>query len=122
MFFWFPLAIPCCVENLVPQLFAPDGNGLGHDAGVLFCDEIVADGLHSIGDLGSAHGVGLMLGVKCKVPNLEMMTKTREAGLLTVIAADDFLRFLPPLVIEESHVDEAIAVLDEVAANWGGDG
>ena len=115
--------LACAAANAVVGEIASPGF-LDHvvEIGGYFMDKL--DGLVAArGDVyASAHGVGLMLGVKCKVPNLELMTKTREAGLLTVIAADDFLRFLPPLVIEESHVDEAIAVLDEVAANWGGDG
>ena len=115
--------LACAAANAVVEEIASPG----------FLDRVVEIGGYFMAKLeelvaargdvfGSAHGVGLMLGVTCKVPNLELMTKTREAGLLTVIAADDFLRFLPPLTIEESHVDEAIAVLDEVAANWGKDG
>ena len=67
-------------------------------------------------------GMGLMLGLKCVVPNLEMMTRLREAGLLTVVAADNVLRLLPPLTIEQTHVDEAMAILDRVAREWTSDG
>jgi acetylornithine/succinyldiaminopimelate/putrescine aminotransferase len=37
--------------------------------------------------------------------------------LLTVNAAGNVLRLLPPLTIGKEHVDEAVALLDEVAAN-----
>ncbi len=70
----------------------------------------------------SWRGMGLMLGLKCVVPNLEMMTRLREAGLLTVVAADNVLRLLPPLTIEQQHVDEAVAILDHVASEWTPDG
>ena len=63
-------------------------------------------------------GMGLMLGLKCVVPNADMMTRLREAGLLTVVAADNVVRLLPPLTIEHSHVDEAVAILDRVAGEW----
>ena len=66
----------------------------------------------------SWRGIGLMLGLKCVVPNGDMMTRLREAGLLTVVAADNVVRLLPPLTIEEQHVDEAIAILDQVAGEW----
>jgi acetylornithine/N-succinyldiaminopimelate aminotransferase len=32
--------------------------------------------------------------------------------MLTVGAADNVVRLLPPLIIDEGHVDEAIRVLD----------
>jgi acetylornithine/N-succinyldiaminopimelate aminotransferase len=63
-------------------------------------------------------GAGLMLGLKCVVPNTEMVNRLREAGLLTVGAGDNTVRVLPPLIIGENHVDEALAILDKVAAAW----
>jgi 4-aminobutyrate aminotransferase-like enzyme len=42
---------------------------------------------------------------------------------LTVPADDNVVRFLPPLIIENSHADEAIYILDKVASAWEhGDG
>ena len=71
----------------------------------------------------TVRGMGLMLGLKCKVPNLDMWNRLRDANLLTVPADDNIVRLLPPLTIETSHVDEAIAILDKVAGAWGtGDG
>jgi acetylornithine/N-succinyldiaminopimelate aminotransferase len=63
-------------------------------------------------------GAGLMLGLKCVVPKKEMVNRLREAGLLTVGAGDNTVRVLPPLIIGENHVDEALAILDKVAAAW----
>ncbi len=63
-------------------------------------------------------GAGLMLGIKCAVPNTDMVNKLREAGLLTVGAGDNAVRVLPPLIAEEGHVEEALAILDKVCAAW----
>jgi len=63
-------------------------------------------------------GKGLMLGLKCRMPNTELQNKLREAGLLTVGAGDNVLRLLPPLIIEERHIDEAMTILDGVAKAW----
>jgi acetylornithine/N-succinyldiaminopimelate aminotransferase len=63
-------------------------------------------------------GAGLMLGIKCVVPNTEMVNKLREAGLLTVGAGDNAVRLLPPLIVEERHVEEALAIFDKVCAAW----
>jgi acetylornithine/N-succinyldiaminopimelate aminotransferase len=60
----------------------------------------------------SVRGVGLMQGMKCVVNNLDLMTATRDAGLLTVVAGDNVLRILPPLTVHKSEIDEAIGLLD----------
>lgn len=58
-------------------------------------------------------GAGLLLGMKCVVPNAVLAAKAFEHGLLTVLAGDNVMRFLPPLIIDEAHVSEAIAILEE---------
>lgn len=55
----------------------------------------------------SVRGMGLMIGMKCAVPAGDMVTACREAGLLTVPAGDNVARLLPPLIIDQNHVDEA---------------
>lgn len=63
-------------------------------------------------------GKGLLTGLRCEVPNGEVSDKLRADGLLTVTAADNVVRLLPPLIVEESHIDEAIGILDGVARKW----
>ena len=63
-------------------------------------------------------GKGLMIGLKLGVPNTEMQARLREAGLLTVTAGDNVLRLLPPLIIGETEIAEAAAILERVAAGW----
>ena len=62
--------------------------------------------------------MGLLLGLRCVVPNGDMMARLREQGLLTVAAAENVLRLVPPLIIEESHIDEAMGILERVCADW----
>ncbi|KAF0228398.1 MAG: acetylornithine/N-succinyldiaminopimelate [Beijerinckiaceae bacterium] len=52
-------------------------------------------------------GSGLLLGIKCKVPNTEFVAAGREAGILTVGAGDNVVRLLPPLNIGENEIREA---------------
>jgi len=59
-----------------------------------------------------------MLGIECVAPNRDLMAKLRAGGLLTVAAGDNVLRLLPPLIIEESHIDEAVAILDTTCGEW----
>jgi acetylornithine/N-succinyldiaminopimelate aminotransferase len=63
-------------------------------------------------------GKGLMIGLKLGVPNTEMQTRLREQGLLTVTAGDNVLRLLPPLIIGEPEIGEAIAILQRVLSGW----
>ena len=63
-------------------------------------------------------GVGLMRGLVCGPDCAVVMGKLCDEGLLTVLAADNVVRLLPPLIIEESHVDEAIGIFETVAKNW----
>jgi acetylornithine/N-succinyldiaminopimelate aminotransferase len=60
-------------------------------------------------------GEGLMLGLKLKTPNTDFVAEARAAGLLVVAAGDNVVRLLPPLIIGESEVAEAVARLDKAA-------
>jgi acetylornithine/N-succinyldiaminopimelate aminotransferase len=63
-------------------------------------------------------GKGLMIGLKLGVSNAEMQARLREQGLLTVTAGDNVLRILPPLIIGDAEIAEAMAILERVAAGW----
>jgi acetylornithine/N-succinyldiaminopimelate aminotransferase len=69
----------------------------------------------------SVRGAGLMLGLECVVPAGDVVNRLRDGGLLTVAAAENVVRVLPPLIIEQSHIDEAAAIIETVAAKWGSD-
>lgn len=61
-------------------------------------------------------GEGLMLGLKCRVPPAEVMAACRDQGLLTVGAGDNVLRLLPPLIVSEAEIADAVTRLDAAAA------
>ena len=56
-------------------------------------------------------GAGLMVGIKAIVPAGELVTAFRDHGLLTVPAGDNVVRLLPPLIIDQNHVDEALEMI-----------
>ncbi len=62
-------------------------------------------------------GMGLMRGLKCAdgIASGDMVAKLRENGLLTVGAGENVVRILPPLIIEDAHIEEAAAILDKTA-------
>jgi acetylornithine/N-succinyldiaminopimelate aminotransferase len=73
---------------------------------------------HHPGIFAEPRGKGLLTGLKCRVPNGEMVDRLRHAGLLTVAAGENVVRLLPPLIIDELHVTEAANILDKVAGQW----
>ena len=70
----------------------------------------------SHGDVfAEVRGRGLMLGVVCKVPNMDVVNAGYETQVLTVPGGDNVIRILPPLTITEAEIDDAIARLDQAA-------
>ena len=64
-------------------------------------------------------GKGLMLGVKMKIEPRGFVAHLRdEHQLLTVAAGDNTLRLVPPLVIDDSHIDEFFEKLSAGAASF----
>lgn len=67
------------------------------------------------GVLEDVRGSGLMVGLKCagdEGTNMDLVMRLMAGGLLAVPAGDNVVRFVPPLIIDESHVDEAMAILE----------
>lgn len=58
-------------------------------------------------------GKGLIQGLEVQGrPAGEIVVKSQEAGLLVITAGNNVLRLVPPLVIENRHVDEMIEKLE----------
>jgi acetylornithine aminotransferase len=57
-----------------------------------------------------------MLAAELTVPGKEIVRQVLGAGVLINCTQEKVLRFLPPLIIEQRHVDEMIAVLRPVLA------
>ena len=60
-------------------------------------------------------GLGLMLGIQLhqKFVALELVNQLKDDGLLLVSAGENVMRILPPLIIEEEHIVEAINTLEQ---------
>jgi acetylornithine/N-succinyldiaminopimelate aminotransferase len=59
--------------------------------------------------LEALRGEGLMLGLKCKVTNSDLIAAMLDQRLLAVGAGDNVVRFLPPLIVGEAEIDDALA-------------
>lgn len=78
-------------------------------------EEVVAANPHVFEEV---RGNGLMLGLKAVPVNGEVIGALRDEGLLTVGAAENVVRILPPLIIQEAQVEEAVQALERVCAKW----
>jgi acetylornithine/N-succinyldiaminopimelate aminotransferase len=78
-------------------------------------EEVVASHPHVFAE---QRGKGLLTGLRCAVPNMEVVEKLRYSGLVTVAAGENVVRLLPPLIIEEQQIAEATRILDKVAGQW----
>lgn len=67
-------------------------------------------------DIVEVRGTGLMIGVEMKNPVSSLVTSAREKGLLVLNAGPNVLRLLPPLIINQAHVDEAINTIEKCLA------
>ena len=70
------------------------------------------------GVIAEVRGSGLLLGLKLHVPSAAFIARLRERHLLAVGSTENVARLLPPLIIEERHVKEAMDALGEACASF----
>ena len=61
-------------------------------------------------------GKGMMQGLRCVPLNTDVVKALREQKLLVLAAGENVVRMLPPLIVTEAQIDEAVAIIDRVAA------
>lgn len=63
-------------------------------------------------------GEGLLLGLACHCSSSAMIAHLREEGLLTVGAAGNVVRLLPPLTVRTEEITQALRLLEHGAASF----
>jgi acetylornithine/N-succinyldiaminopimelate aminotransferase len=53
-----------------------------------------------------------MIGLKCRIPNTGLVTAAMGERLLVIGAGDNVVRLLPPLIVTDADISEAVARLD----------
>lgn len=117
------------------------GNPLAMAVGNAVLDVILADGfLERVQALGlrlkqklamiadqhphlieEVRGEGLMLGLKCRVPNADLNAYMRGEKLLAVPAGDNVIRLLPPLIVEDAELDDAMDRIERACIAYESD-
>ena len=86
---------------------------LGPQVRALAADAVTAHCPHLVTEV---RGEGLLLGLRCVVPNGQLVDALREERLLAVGAGDNVVRLVPPLVVTEAEVGDAMGMLDRACA------
>ena len=109
-----PLAM--AVGNAVLDIILADGF-LEHVRDVAL---VFRQGLAALKDrypdvIEDIRGEGLMLGIKTRIPNTELVMAMRQEHLLAVSAGDNVIRLLPPLTTTAQEAREGLARIDRAA-------
>jgi acetylornithine/N-succinyldiaminopimelate aminotransferase len=62
--------------------------------------------------ISEVRGEGLLIGLRMVPPAAEMVDELRAEKMITVGAGDNVVRLLPPLIISEAEIAEAVARID----------
>ncbi|NWG25192.1 MAG: aspartate aminotransferase family protein [Pseudorhodoplanes sp.] len=66
--------------------------------------------------ISEIRGEGLLLGLQAVVPNGDLVAEFRNEKLLAIAAGDNVVRLLPPLIVGEAEVAEAVGMIDRACA------
>jgi len=73
--------------------------------------EVIRGGLPRRDGVAEVRGMGLMIGVELARPCGELVRQALDAGLVINVTADNVVRMLPPLVMNEAEAREVLARL-----------
>jgi acetylornithine/N-succinyldiaminopimelate aminotransferase len=66
--------------------------------------------------LAEIRGEGLLVGLRAVVPSGELVDELRAEKLITVAAGDNVVRLLPPLIVSEAEIAEAVRRIELACA------
>ena len=61
---------------------------------------------------------GLLLGLQLKVNQAKFIEKLMKEKLLTIRAAENVVRILPPLNVSKKEIDQAVTIINKVCKSY----
>lgn len=114
-----PLA--CAAVCKVIELFEKQGVLANVEKVGVYLEKAL-DGLAAeFSSIKARRGIGLLQGLVFDRPVGDIIKRAMDKGLVLINAGTDIIRFVPPLVIEERHVDDMIGILRECLAEAEGE-
>jgi acetylornithine/N-succinyldiaminopimelate aminotransferase len=110
-----PLAMAC--GNAVLDVILADGflDSVKHKA-LLFKQKLAELKDRYPAAIAEVRGEGLLVGLRMVPPVSEMVDELRAEKMITVAAGDNVVRLLPPLIISEAEIAEAVSRIDSACA------
>jgi len=66
--------------------------------------------------ISELRGEGLLMGLRAVVPQADFVAALRAEKLLSVAAGDNVVRLLPPLIVTEAEINQAVGMIDRACA------
>ena len=88
------------------------------DTGIYFKDELFKLKFKYPKIIKEVRGIGLLVGIKIAVDQNKFIQKLINNKLLTVKAAENVVRLLPPLNVSKKEIDEAVTIINKVCKNY----
>ena len=88
------------------------------DTGIYFKEELFKLKLKYPKIIKEVRGIGLLVGIKITVDQNKFIQKLINNKLLTVKAAENVVRLLPPLNVSKKEIDEAVTIINKVCKNY----
>jgi acetylornithine/N-succinyldiaminopimelate aminotransferase len=134
-----------CASEKVAELFTPGTHGTTFGAGPVimeacrvvletltqpgFMERVEGTGVYFLEKLrmlaqnhpdkvSEVRGMGLMLGIELKGQGAPLVAQLLERGFVANCTQDKVLRFLPPLIVVQEHIDALVETLDQLLAAW----
>jgi len=112
-------AIACAAAIAVIEAIEEDG--LLENAALL--GEYTKDRLNKLKERHSIidhiRGIGLMIGIQLTGPGKEIVDKCLQNGLRINCTNDTVLRFMPPMIATQEHINKAVSILESVLTELG---
>jgi len=112
-------AIACAAAIAVIE--AIEEEGLLENASLL--GEYTKDRLNKLKDrhpiIDHVRGIGLMIGIQLTGPGKEIVDKCLQNGLRINCTNDTVLRFMPPMIATQDHINRAVSILESVLTELG---
>ena len=126
----FGIETNAIIDGSRVRVTMPEIENLGIELGDKIMNELKVDDIKFLGGynveevikkyptlVSGIRGRGLMLGIESKIKNEILIKEMINHKLLTVKASQNIIRILPPLILEEKHVDEAILKINKAFKN-----
>jgi acetylornithine/N-succinyldiaminopimelate aminotransferase len=66
--------------------------------------------------IAELRGEGLLVGLRAVVPSAELVDELRAEKMITAAAGDNVVRLLPPLIVSEDEIAEAVRRIERACA------